>query len=116
VNFTRVVYADSKAARFVAGTAFHWSVLISRFVGAPQRGRYAISNRYSGDEFDHLDQVHALKPDKFMLATEACLCPPGLGDWSVVCRLSVWVCSAHLPDLLIEGAAARPMPMTSLAT
>ncbi len=40
------IYADAEAAQYVAGTAFHW---------------------YSGDQFDHLQQVHDAWPDKFLL-------------------------------------------------
>jgi len=52
---------DAAARRRVAGIGVHW---------------------YAGDHFDQLDRVHALLPDKLLLATEAC-CEGGvkLNQW-----------------------------------
>ncbi|KAJ4456772.1 putative O-Glycosyl hydrolase family 30 [Paratrimastix pyriformis] len=59
-TFSQKILADPKAAQYVAGTAFHW---------------------YSGDQFENLDLVHDMDSSKFLLATEACECPPAIGDW-----------------------------------
>ena len=55
------VYADNDARKYAAGTAIHW---------------------YGHDPKEMLDGPHNQHPDKFMLATEACVeGAPKLGDW-----------------------------------
>jgi len=54
VDWVQAIYSDSEAAKYVAGTAFHW---------------------YSGPQFENVEQAHNLFPGKFLLASEACNCP-----------------------------------------
>jgi glucosylceramidase len=61
VEWVKVIMSDPVARQYVDGTAFHW---------------------YSGPQFDNLAAAHAAAPDKFMLATEACTCPPNPTDWT----------------------------------
>ncbi|XP_054158410.1 putative glucosylceramidase 4 [Oppia nitens] len=51
-DYTRTVYADPSAAKYIAGTAFHW---------------------YNTRSHDQLDQPFREHSDKFLLATEACV-------------------------------------------
>jgi len=60
VDWARTVYSDSVASQYSDGTAFHW---------------------YSGPQFDNVAQAHNVAPSKFLLATEACNCPPSIGNW-----------------------------------
>jgi len=58
-----LVLADEVAAKLIWGIGFHW---------------------YAGDDFDQLERVHQMFPDKRLLSTEAC--QEGgvrLGDWGV---------------------------------
>jgi len=59
-NWVNTVNSDSAAAQYFDGTAFHW---------------------YSGPQFQNLAQAHQYAPNKFLLATEACNCPPSIGNW-----------------------------------
>jgi len=59
-NWVRTVFSDPDAAKFFDGTAFHW---------------------YSGPQFENLAATHGIAPNKFLLATEACNCPPSIGNW-----------------------------------
>jgi len=53
--WAQTIYSDPEAAKYVAGTAFHW---------------------YSGPQFPNLVAAHEADPSKFLLATEASNCPP----------------------------------------
>jgi len=59
-DWARTIFSDPVAQNFADGTAFHW---------------------YAGAEFPNLEQAHAAAPNKFLLATEACNCPPSHGNW-----------------------------------
>eukprot|EP01113_Clastostelium_recurvatum_P031209 TRINITY_DN3875_c0_g1_i1.p1 TRINITY_DN3875_c0_g1~~TRINITY_DN3875_c0_g1_i1.p1 ORF type:complete len:496 (+),score=90.58 TRINITY_DN3875_c0_g1_i1:78-1490(+) len=61
VTWVSTILSDPVAAPFVSGVAFHW---------------------YSGFQFENLAAAHALAPDRFFLATEACNCPVSLGTWT----------------------------------
>ena len=54
LTYARGLYADPAAAHYFDGIGMHW---------------------YGGLNTDNLDGTHALAPDKFLLATEACNCP-----------------------------------------
>lgn len=59
--WAQTILSDPDAAKYVAGTAFHW---------------------YSGPQFENLQQAHNVNPTKFLLATEACNCPGvQIGNW-----------------------------------
>ena len=59
----RVVYDDPQAAQYVWGAGFHW---------------------YVGDNFDNIQHLHDVYPDKHLLFTEGCQeGGPHLGEWSV---------------------------------
>jgi len=59
--WAQTILSDPDAAKYVAGTAFHW---------------------YSGPQFENLAAAHQVNPSKFLLATEACNCPGvQLGNW-----------------------------------
>eukprot|EP00457_Paulinella_chromatophora_P002029 gb/GEZN01002033.1/.p1 GENE.gb/GEZN01002033.1/~~gb/GEZN01002033.1/.p1 ORF type:complete len:717 (+),score=87.05 gb/GEZN01002033.1/:22-2172(+) len=61
VIWASIMYADTAAAAFIDGMAFHW---------------------YTGDQFYHLEAVHALAPEKMLFPSEACNCPGvRVGDW-----------------------------------
>jgi len=60
-NWVSTISADPQAAQYFDGTGFHW---------------------YSGPQFENLAQAHKNAPNKFLLATEACRCPPSLLNWS----------------------------------
>jgi len=59
-DWVRTIFTDASASNFADGTAFHW---------------------YSGPQFENLAQAHSIAPSKFLLATEACNCPPSIGNW-----------------------------------
>jgi len=60
-TWAQTILSDPDAAKYVAGTAFHW---------------------YSGPQFENLAAAHNVAPNKFLLATEACNCPGvQLGNW-----------------------------------
>jgi len=59
-DWVRTIFTDPQAAQFADGTAFHW---------------------YSGAQFENLATAHSIAPNKFLLATEACNCPPSIGNW-----------------------------------
>ena len=61
-DWVNKIFADRDASKYAAGTAIHW---------------------YGHDPKEMLDAPHAQHPDKFMLATEACV-EGGvkLGDWN----------------------------------
>jgi glucosylceramidase len=52
---------DPETRKYVDGTAFHW---------------------YSGSQFENLAAAHEAAPDRFLLGTEACTCPPDPNDWT----------------------------------
>jgi len=54
-EWVTTIYSDPRAAQYVAGTAFHW---------------------YSGPNATALEASHAFDASKFLLATEASICPP----------------------------------------
>lgn len=57
------VLSDPEAAKYVWGTAFHW---------------------YVTDQFDNVQLVHDVFPDKQLLFTEGCLPgSPHEGEWQV---------------------------------
>jgi glucosylceramidase len=60
VDWVRTIFTDPQSAALADGTAFHW---------------------YSGPQFENLAEAHKIAPSKFLLATEACNCPPAIGDW-----------------------------------
>ena len=61
-DWVNKIYADKDASKYAAGTAIHW---------------------YGHDPKEMLDDPHKQHPDKFMLATEACIeGTPKLGDWN----------------------------------
>ena len=53
VEWATGLYADPKAAAYFSGIGVHW---------------------YGGLNTDKLEAAHAIAPDKFILATEACNC------------------------------------------
>lgn len=56
------IFGDTLASKYASGTAIHW---------------------YGHDPKTMLDEPHQKHPDKFMLATEACIeGAPKLGDWN----------------------------------
>jgi len=59
-TWVSVFASDPQAVPFFDGTAFHW---------------------YAGPQFPNLAQAHQIAPSKFLLATEACNCPPSVGNW-----------------------------------
>jgi len=59
-DWVRTIFTDPVAANFADGTGMHW---------------------YSGPQFENLAQAHAVAPSKFILGTEACNCPPSIGNW-----------------------------------
>lgn len=61
--WAQTMYSDNETAQYVAGTAFHW---------------------YTGSHFDNLELAHQADPNKFLLATEASICPPEipLSNWT----------------------------------
>ncbi|XP_054158420.1 putative glucosylceramidase 3 [Oppia nitens] len=65
-QWVRTIFADPVASRYAAGTAVHW---------------------YSHSPHELLDEPHRLHPDKFILATEACVGGvPTVGAWSLAER------------------------------
>ncbi|CAG2105959.1 unnamed protein product [Medioppia subpectinata] len=65
-EWVRVIFADAGARKYAAGTATHW---------------------YSSSPHTYLDEPHAQHPDKFILATEACMGPHvRLGLWQLAER------------------------------
>jgi glucosylceramidase len=59
--WANIILSDPVAAKYVAGTAFHW---------------------YSGPQFENLQAAHQVDPTKFLLATEACNpAPVQEGSW-----------------------------------
>jgi len=60
VDWVRTIMTDPDASRYADGTAVHW---------------------YSGANFENLGQAHNIAPSKFLLGTEACNCPPSIGNW-----------------------------------
>jgi len=60
VDWVRTIMTDPEASRYADGTAVHW---------------------YSGPDFENLGQAHNIAPSKFLLGTEACNCPPSIGNW-----------------------------------
>lgn len=60
VDWVRTIFSDPDGAKYAQGTAVHW---------------------YSGPQFPNLAQAHQIAPNKFILATEACNCPPQIGNW-----------------------------------
>jgi glucosylceramidase len=65
-EWVRVIFADKTAAKYAAGTAIHW---------------------YSNSPHTNLDEPHNSHPDKFILATEACMGPKvRLGLWELAER------------------------------
>jgi len=59
VDWVHTILTDHEAAQFADGTAFHW---------------------YS-PQYENLAKAHRMVPDKFLLNTEACHCPPDIGNW-----------------------------------
>ncbi|KAG2389544.1 hypothetical protein C9374_014104 [Naegleria lovaniensis] len=60
--WAQTIYADKEAAKYVAGTAFHW---------------------YSDGTYEHLDLVYDMAPEKILLGTEATQGPNvNYGDWT----------------------------------
>ncbi|XP_054158452.1 putative glucosylceramidase 4 [Oppia nitens] len=51
-DYTSTVYADTGAAKYIAGTAFHW---------------------YETKTYEPLDRHYSKRSDKFLLSTEACI-------------------------------------------
>jgi glucosylceramidase len=60
-KWVKTIMGDPEASKYVDGTAFHW---------------------YSDEGYENLQLSHEAYPDKFLLATEACVCPGvKLNDW-----------------------------------
>jgi len=60
MNWADGIFGDSQANPYADGIAVHW---------------------YDGDHFDVLNSIHTKYPSKFILATEACNCPPSNDNW-----------------------------------
>jgi len=62
VQWADTIFGDNDTSQYVWGIGFHW---------------------YSGDEFEHLEQVHTKWPQKQLLPTEGCICPGvSLDNWT----------------------------------
>jgi len=61
VDWLRTIYSDPAAASLFDGTGIHW---------------------YSGPQFENVASAHGVAPSKFILGTEACNCPPSIGNWN----------------------------------
>jgi len=59
-NWANSIFGNSTQSNFADGIAVHW---------------------YDGDQFDALSNIHGKYPDKFILPTEACNCPPSTDNW-----------------------------------
>jgi len=60
VTWANTIFGDSTASQYTQGIAVHW---------------------YDGDQFDNLNTIHNSFPNKFILPTEACNCPPSTDNW-----------------------------------
>ncbi|XP_054158414.1 putative glucosylceramidase 3 [Oppia nitens] len=60
--YTKTVYGDPNAAKYIAGTAFHWYTTINK-------------------SHELLDVIHKQQPGKFLLGTEATWGGVKLGQW-----------------------------------
>jgi glucosylceramidase len=62
LRWTKVVLSDPAASKYIQGIGFHWYWML--------------------EDFQRLDQVHQMFPDKFLLPTEACNCPGvAMNNW-----------------------------------
>lgn len=61
-SYVETVYANSQAAKYIAGVAFHWYSDASRGLDGTM-------------DYEEIEHTLALDPSKFLLGTEGCNCP-----------------------------------------